>query len=149
MIQKLEHTNPTVANQIRSIWQVSYKVEADLLNAKVFPPLNRTLEEFINCENAFYGYVKNDTLAAVVEVIHNSEYTHIRSLVVDPNFFRQGIGKALVQFVLKEYDSNLFIVETGAANDPACALYENLGFELIEEFDTPFGIKKVKFEKRL
>ena len=149
MIKKLDHRNQTTAEQIRAIWQVSYPVEAEMLGAKIFPPLQRTVEEFMNCDTTFWGYFKDEELAAVTEIIHNPEYTHIRSLVVDPKFFRRGIAGELVQFTLDNYDSELFIVETGAANLPACALYEKFGFELVEEFDTPIGIRKVKFELRV
>ena len=148
-IQKLDNSNPKIAEQIRDIWQVSYPVEAKMLGAKVFPPLERSLEDFISCENTFWGYFNKEELAAVTEIIYNSNYTHIRSLVVDPRFFRQGIASELVQFTLSHYNSALFIVETGEANGPACALYKKFDFELMEACDTPFGIRKVRFEKHL
>ena len=91
MIKKLDHSNQTIAEQIRAVWQISYPVEAEMLGAEVFPPLQRTVEEFMNCDTTFWGYFKDAELAAVTEIIHNTEYTHIRSLVVDPKFFRQGI----------------------------------------------------------
>ncbi len=149
MIQKLNHSNRTIAQKIRDVWQVSYPVEAKMLGAKVFPPLERTLEEFTSSENTFWGYIKGEELAGIVEIIYNSEYIHIRSLVVDPKYFRQGIASRIMEFVLEQYNSDLFIVETGAANDPASQLYLKFGFDLIEEFDTSIGIRKVKFEKRM
>lgn len=149
MIQKLEHSNPSVAKKIKAVFQVSYKVEADLLGATDFPPLKRPLKAYTDCSNSFFGYFVDGVLAGVIEIIHNSDYTHIRSLVVDPKFFRRGIATKLMEFTLNRYASDVFIVETGAANGPASALYLKLGFTKVCEFDTPFGIRKSKFEKRI
>jgi ribosomal protein S18 acetylase RimI-like enzyme len=46
-----------------------------------------------------------------------------------------------VQFVFDEFDAELFLVETGAVNAPAIALYEKLGFREIEQWDTEIGIR--------
>jgi hypothetical protein len=67
MIQKLQNKDIETAEKIRSVFQVSYKVEAKLLNAIDFPPLKRPIEDYINSENAFYGYFKNKELAAVFQ----------------------------------------------------------------------------------
>lgn len=148
MIKRLQHRNLEIAEKIRFVFQVSYKVEAKLLNATDFPPLKRPLEDYMNSSNEFFGYSKNDELAGVIEIIHGEEYTHVRSLVVNPLFFRQGIASQLMEFALNTFDSNLFIVETGLQNGPASKLYEKLGFIAVKEWDTEFGIRKVKFEKR-
>lgn len=148
MIRKLNHTNPAVARNIRDVFQVSYAVEAKLLNAIDFPPLKRTLQEYLNTETQFYGFWKDDALAAVVEIRAYKNATHIQSLVVDPAYFRQGIGKQLVQFTFDTFDTKLFHVETGAANGPAIQLYEKLGFNIIKEYLTDHGITKVRLEKK-
>ncbi|MEQ3662253.1 MAG: GNAT family N-acetyltransferase [Flavobacterium sp.] len=147
MIQKLQNKDIETAEKIRSVFQVSYKVEAKLLNAIDFPPLKRPIEDYINSENAFYGYFKNKELAAVIEIIHNNNYTHIRSLVVDPQFFRQGIASKLIEFTLNTFNSTLFIVETGLANGPATDLYKKFGFKIVYEWDTDHGIRKIKMER--
>jgi ribosomal protein S18 acetylase RimI-like enzyme len=85
----------------------------------------------------------------VIEIDHNNSATLIRSLVVDPFFFRQGIAKKLMEFVLDTFDSNLFVVETGLENGPATALYEKFGFIEVEQWDTNHGVRKIKFEKRI
>lgn len=146
MIEKLQNSNLEVAENIRAVFQVSYKVEAKLLKAIDFPPLKRPIEDYVNCKNAFYGYFKEKELAAVIEIIHNEEYTHIRSLVVDPLFFRQGIASKLMKFTLETFNSTLFIVETGLANGPATDLYEKFDFHVVKEWDTDHGIRKIKME---
>ena len=149
MIERLQNKDKQTSNRIRSVFQRSYAVEAKLLNATDFPPLKRSLESYLASGNDFYGYVENENLAGVIEIKHNERFTHIQSLVVDPDFFRQGIARKLMEFVLHSYDSNLFIVETGAENEPANALYRKLDFIEVNQWDTNHGIRKVKFEKKI
>lgn len=148
MIRTLNHKNQQVAHAIRSVFQASYAIEAKLLNATDFPPLKRTVKEFLDSKNAFYGFYKEKKLAAVVEVKAEENNTHIQSLVVHPNFFRQGIGSTLVQFVLDTYTTKTITVETGLANEPAKDLYYGFHFGKVREYDTEQGIRKIAFLMR-
>lgn len=149
MIQKLDHTDLVIAREIRKVFQVSYAVEADLLKAIDFPPLKRSLANFLKSENCFYGYFQDDELAAVTEIKSENNNTHIQSLVVDPQYFRQGIGAKLVGFTFSTFSSPTFSVETGLDNLPAIALYKKLGFIETKQWNTDYGIRKVRFEKRI
>ena len=148
MIHKLQHKNIDVARKIRSVFQASYAVEAVLLNAVNFPPLKRKLDAFIECDNIFFGFTINDELAGVIEIDENNAGVHIQSLVVHPQFFRQGIGRKLTEFILNSFDTKLFTVETGVKNEPATELYKKLGFIEVKQWNTDHGIRKVRFEKR-
>ena len=146
MIEKLLNKNVHTAKEMQSVFQDSYKVEAALLKASNFPPLSRALVDYIEADSEFFGYRKNETLAGVVEIIHYTSYIHIRSLVVHPTFFRQGIARQLMQFVLDNHTTTLFVVETGVDNGPATNLYKKLGFIETKQWETDHGIRKVKFE---
>ena len=147
MIKQLNNKDTIIAKRIRNVFQVSYVIEAQLLKAKNFPPLNRTLDDFIKSDTQFYGYWNNKALAAVVEIRANENTTLIQSLVVDPIYFRQGIAGKLINFVFENYNSKIFNVETGLANLPAIKLYERFGFVEIKQYDTEIGIRKIRFEK--
>ena len=149
MIQRLQNNDIEISKKIRAVFQVSYKVEAKLLKAIDFPPLKRPLEDYVISNNAFFGYLKNEELAGVIEIVHNKSYTLIRSLVVDPIFFRQGIARKLMEFTFNTFDSELFVVETGLENEPASKLYKKFGFIEVKQWDTEFGIRKIKFEKKV
>jgi ribosomal protein S18 acetylase RimI-like enzyme len=149
MIEKLKNSDLLMAKKIQIVFQASYKIEAKLLNATNFPPLQRTLENYIQSKTVFYGYSKNGELAAVAEMNTDNDFILIRSLVVHPDFFRRGIAGKLIEFIFDTFDSDLFIVETGLANGPATKLYEKYGFVAVHQWDTDFGIRKVKFEKRI
>ncbi|RIA09262.1 acetyltransferase (GNAT) family protein [Flavobacteriaceae bacterium MAR_2010_72] len=149
MIEKLQHRDIEVSKTIRSVFQLSYAVEAKLLNATDFPPLKRSLHNYVNSPTQFFGYIKDGELAGVIEIEHNHTLTSIHSLVVHPKFFRQGIAKMLMEFIFNTFKSALFEVETGLANEPAKALYKTLGFKETKQWDTDHGIRKIKFERRL
>ncbi|WP_055443356.1 GNAT family N-acetyltransferase [Lacinutrix himadriensis] len=149
MIERLQNKDIKVSEKIRSVFHASYKIEAELLKAVDFPPLKRPLESYVNSETAFFGYIKNEELAGVVEITHNNNFTHINSLVVSPFFFRQGVARKLMEFVFNNYDSELFVVETGLDNGPATALYKKFDFKEVKQWDTNHGVRKIKFERRI
>jgi ribosomal protein S18 acetylase RimI-like enzyme len=149
MIKKILHTQNENAQDIRRVFQVSYKVEAELLGATNFPPLSRPLEEFSNCPNDFVGYYEDHKLVAVVEMKNEEDSMHIQSLVVDPAYFRRGIARKLIEFVLQLYPVPQYTVETGKENGPARKLYENFGFQLLKTYTADEGIIKVRYQKQL
>jgi ribosomal protein S18 acetylase RimI-like enzyme len=103
----------------------------------------------MHSETEFYGFLKEQELAAVIEVKREPTSTHIQSLVVDPRFFRQGIASALLVFVLNSYNTRTFTVETGLANAPATKLYKRFQFKEVSQYDTDHGIRKIRFEKKI
>ena len=149
MIKKLDHTNQAIATKMRIVFQESYAIEAKLLNAINFPPLQRPLQSYIESTTTFFGYHIKDKIVGIIEVSSNEKTTHINSLVVSPHFFRQGIGRQLIQHVLQRFSSKVFTVETGLENIPASTLYKNFGFKEIRQWDTDHGVRKVRFELNL
>lgn len=145
MIKILDHEKETTAKQIYAIFQVSYAVEAELLGATDFPPLKRTIENFIKSNSSFFGYWQRERLAAVLEIEPQPTAFHICSLVVDPYFFRQGIASKLIDHILDLFEGNTVTVETGLANEPAKKLYERFGFKEAGQYDTNQAIRKIKF----
>ena len=149
MIIKINNKKNKIAEEIRAIFQVSYTVEADILKAVDFPPLKRTVSQFLNSNSEFYAYYLIKNIAGVIEIENNENLTHIQSLVVYPKYFRNGIGSKLVQFILDTYKEKIFTVETGIDNHPAIKLYKSFGFQEQEQWDTNHGVRKVRFEKRI
>ena len=146
MIKKLDHTNLAIATKMRIVFQESYAIEAKLLNAINFPPLQRPLESYIKSTTTFFGYHIKDKIVGIIEVSSNEKTTHINSLVVSPHFFRQGIGRELMDYILQNFSSKVFTVETGLKNIPASTLYKNFGFKEIRQWDTDHGVRKIRFK---
>jgi len=149
MITKINNKENKLAEEIRAIFQVSYAVEAKMLKAVDFPPLKRTVSQFLNSNSEFYAYYLIENIAGVIEIESDKDLTHIQSLVVYPKYFRSGIGRKLVQFILDNYKAKIFTVETGIDNHPAIKLYKSLGFQEQEQWDTNHRVRKVRFEKRI
>lgn len=147
MLVKLNNHELKVAKQMKVVFHSSYAVEAALLNATDFPPLKRDVADYRSCKNDFYGCMQEDELAGVVEVKQEVTHILIQSLVVAPKHFRKGIGARLVAAVFNYFPSELYKVETGAANKPAIALYEKFGFKITETYMTTVGILKVRMSK--
>ena len=148
MISKINHKELETATEIHQIFQVSYLVEAKLLKAQNFPPLNRAVSNIVSSTSEFYAIRKNDILAGLIEVDSEGDCTDINSLVVHPSYFRKGVAKKLMGFILASKNASLFTVETGVENKPAIALYKGLGFRKEKEWDTSFGIRKIKLIKK-
>ena len=149
MISKINNKETKIAEEIRAIFQASYTVEAKMLKAVDFPPLKRTVSQFFNSNSEFYAYYLIENIAAVIEIESYKDLTHIQSLVVYPKYFRNGIGRKLVQFILDTYKTKLFTIETGIDNHPAIKLYKSFGFQEQAQWDTNHGVRKVRFEKRI
>lgn len=149
MIKKLDHKIIGISEKIRSIFQESYAVEAKLLRAKDFPPLNRSIDTFLNSETEFYGYFVKEEMVAVVELKSSKDSIHIQSLVVAPNYFRQGIAQSIISYLFGSFDSVNYTVETGAKNEPAISLYKKNGFVVIGQYNAEFDIRKVRFERKM
>jgi ribosomal protein S18 acetylase RimI-like enzyme len=148
MIEKLNNKNFDISKKIHSVFQVSYAAEAKLLNAIDFPPLKRTIDDFLNSSTEFYGFWKDKEIVAIIEIESDKSLTHIDSLVVDPRFFRQGIARKLIAFVLDSIDSKKFTVDTAVENIPACQLYKKFEFEEVKQWDTEEGIRIIRFAKK-
>ena len=143
MIHSLDNKSVPVAEKLFSIWQESYIIEAKLLKVDDFPPLNRTVEDFVDTSTRFYGFVKDDVYNAVIELRDNDGVLHIQSLVVQPSQFRKGLASKMIAFVLSKNMECNFTVETGCDNLPAINLYLKFGFIETEKYETDHGIRKI------
>ena len=143
MIKKLDNSNTDVANKIFTIFQNSYKIEAELIGAVVFPPLLRSAKDIENSTTLFYGFSENDCLAAIIEIVIEDKHLDINSLTVDPNYFKKGIASKLISNVLGITDFSKAIVETAVVNIPAINLYKKHGFVEFKKWTPSHGIEKI------
>ena len=81
MITKLENSNEIVANSIHTVFQRSYKIEAQVINVLDFPPLSRSVKNIINAKTDFYGFSDNNYLAAVIEIKIDEKQLDIHSFL--------------------------------------------------------------------
>ena len=143
MITKLDHYNEEVANQIFTVFQNSYKIEAQLIGTLDFPPLLRSAKDIENSKTQFYGFIEKKYLAGVIEVVLKGKHLEIDSLTVDPNYFRKGIANKLISYVLEAFNFSEAIVETAVVNLPAINLYKKHGFVEFKRWTPSHGIEKL------
>lgn len=143
MIIKLDNSNEEVANQIFTVFQRSYKIEAQLIGTLNFPPLLRSVSNIENSKTQFYGFIENECIAAIIEIVIKEQHLDINSLTVDPNYFRKGIADKLISFALETNDFSKAIVETAVVNLPAINLYKKHGFVEFKRWTPSHGIEKV------
>jgi ribosomal protein S18 acetylase RimI-like enzyme len=149
MIKELDNSIESVSSKIREVFQASYSIEAQLLQAVDFPPLKRTLDNFLESSTQFFGFWEKNELSAIIEIKEEELATHIQSLVVHPNHFRLGIGQKLLSFVFLNHENSMFTIETGVDNGPAISLYEKNEFVEVKQWNTEFGIRKARFERAI
>lgn len=142
-------TNRETAQTVLQLQRLAYRVEAELIGSDGIPPLWETLEELRTCGEKFLGALIEGQLIGAISWRFSADTIDIHRLVVHPAHFRRGIATALVRRALDiEPTAKRAIVQTGAHNAPAAALYLSEGFEQIEELELG-GLRISRFAKRL
>jgi GNAT superfamily N-acetyltransferase len=144
MINLLDPGRREIASQIHAVFQRSYREEAKLIGATLFPPLLRTKKQIAVSAGSFLGTWMESDLAAVVEYTYNASNLSIDSLVVEPKFFRGGLASELLEALFDRYQWQTAEVETAVLNKPAIALYLRFGFVEAERWMIDCGIAKVR-----
>lgn len=149
MITKLNREDRGMLEQMIRVQRAAYEVEAGLIGTRMIPPLNETIEELaVVTDEDFFGFVMDGELMGFVATMDESPYLRISRMVVDPRFFKNGIGKALVLYVLNHRKPGQpVIVSTGEKNEPARRLYERFGFQLQRTFVVEDGTGVVEYKK--
>lgn len=150
-IVELEHRDRHMSIEIRNVLFEAYSVEAKLIGAGEFPPLNRSRCDIASSPNRFFGAVENGNLVAVVEVEDEQDPDNslgISSLCDAPQYARQGLGSALLKFVLS-LGNEVVKISTASANFPAIALYEKMGFRSVGSTVNLHGISVVYLERHV
>ena len=149
-LERLDATDPVIASEILELQRRAYRVEADLIGSDEIPPLRETLFELQACGETFLGARAERTLVAAVSWRVIGETIDLHRLVVDPARFREGLGATLVRAALAaEAGCTRAIVQTGAANEPAKALYRAEGFSAAGELEPAPGLRVARFTKQL
>ncbi|GJM08167.1 MAG: hypothetical protein DHS20C11_04430 [Lysobacteraceae bacterium] len=144
-IRPLDPCDPDTAEKMQAVFQRSYQVEAALISADNFPPLDRSNKDRADAGTKFIGAWKRETLTAVLEFLCDRDELNIHSLVVDPAYFRQGLASGLIHHLMDSQPWTTALVETAIANTPAINLYECLGFSRDHTWTTEVGIRKIRF----
>jgi ribosomal protein S18 acetylase RimI-like enzyme len=149
-VKLLDLADAGVAAGVLELHRLSYAVEARLIGSDRIPPLHESLEELQACGETFLGAYVDGRLAAVVSWKFDGATIDVHRLAVKPDFFRRGIGVALLRAALRsEPEARRAIAQTGAANKPAKQLYRSEGFVEVGEREVLPGLWITQFERIL
>ena len=144
----LDLADPATAEAVLELQRRAYRIEAELIGSDGIPPLRETIEELQSCGETFLGALLGGEVAGAISWRFRENTIDIHRLVVDPDRFRRGVATALVRAALAaEPNAKQAIVQTGAENGPATALYRREGFEHIDEIDVGDGLRVSRFVK--
>ena len=146
----LDVADGAVAARVRELQRRSYAVEARLIGSDQIPPLHEPVKELQRSGESFLGAFVGGTLAGVVSWKVDGATIDVHRLAVDPDYFRLGIGAALVRAALGSAPgARRAVVQTGAANEPAKQLYRREGFAETGDREVLPGLWVTQFEKTL
>ncbi|WP_033439888.1 GNAT family N-acetyltransferase [Saccharothrix sp. NRRL B-16314] len=143
MIVPLDPTDDATAEAVRRIALQSYAVEAELIGSTGMPGLHESVDDIRRLPLRWLGGYVDGELVAFVGYSKVDGVLDIDRLCVAPSHFRLGFARRLVEQVLAE--GGPAIVSTGAANAPAIALYEGLGFRLVDTVVVEGGLRIAQF----
>lgn len=147
MIAELNHKDWATAQLILDVQLPSYRVEAEIIGFDDIPPLRDTVETIQTCEESFVGYILSQELAGFISYELTDDGVDICRMVVHPNFFRRGIAKQLLSFLLDGVAAHKKVtVSTGDKNEPAKSLYRGFGFSEVDQIEVAPGVQLACFE---
>jgi GNAT superfamily N-acetyltransferase len=119
---------------VLEVQHAAYAIEAELIGYPQLPPAHETLAALQGCGEELWLCEEGDELVGAVGLENvSAEEVLIARLFVAPSALRRGVGTALVQHALTRARGRRVRVGTAAANLPALALYEGLGFRRVGE----------------
>lgn len=116
-----------------------FQLEQALFGEHAFPYF--VLRQYYDCHReGFWVAEKDGEIAGYVLHArgHNQMESWILALAVDPNVQGQGVGQRLMGSCLSSAETAVKLT-VDPSNQGACALYEKLGFEMVEHDEAYFG----------
>lgn len=150
MIKLLDLQDECIAKEVLDLEEISYRIEAELIGFHDIPPLNDSIASLKECDETFYGYFVDDRLAGIISYKLRDRCLNIYRVAVHPDFFRMGIGQAMLCYI-EEHNNGVecILVSTGTNNIPARNLYTKCGFRAVYTVEIQPGISITSFEKEL
>lgn len=145
---ELDQRDSAVAKAIREVQRAAYAVEAELTGFDAIPPLRESAEVVRTLDLTFLGMYERTQLVALVGYTRRGDTVDIDRIAVQPDCFRRGLATRLLETVHRyESDATIFTVSTGRANTPAVALYQQLGYTIVQHEQLAAGIEVTRFER--
>lgn len=107
------------------------------------------LEETLNKEyNLIYGYIENDKLLGFIHITTSFDEADIINIVVDDYYRKKGVGKKLIEYVIKRFNLKAINLEVRQSND-AINFYKKMGFKIIRTIANYYHNEDAYFMKKV
>jgi len=146
-IGPLDHRDPATARALLELQRAAYRLEAELIGSGAIPPLHETLAELVAVDEIFLGARIDRALAGAISWKVVDATLDVHRLIVSPASQRNGLGRRLLRSVLDAHAELPAIVQTGADNHPARALYASEGFAVVDEIEPAPGLRVVRLRR--
>ena len=129
-IERLDHRDFGVAQEIHAVLGLAYAQEAELLQLVNSTEVEQDAEAIMQSELSYSGARQHGSLLGWISLGPDDEPQQysIAMLVVRPEQQRRGIALALLGEAMQQAGGSSLSVVCACANRPAMALYQQLGF---------------------
>jgi ribosomal protein S18 acetylase RimI-like enzyme len=129
-IERLDHRDVGVAQDIHAVLGLAYAQEAELLQLVNSTEVEQDAEAIMQSELSYSGARQHGSLLGWISLGPDDEPQQysIAMLVVRPEQQRRGIALALLGEAMQQAGGSSLSVVCACANRPAMALYQQLGF---------------------
>ncbi|MBW4083790.1 N-acetyltransferase [Paenibacillus sp. S150] len=149
-IYRLDLQDGDILSELWSLQHKAYRLEAEIIGFHEIPPLLETRDMLSRSAETFYGSFDDSgelTGAVAVQEEAPGKLTVTR-MMVNPDFFRQGVAGKLLEYIFEQYpDMEQYIVSTGKLNVPAVALYTKHGFVPAGFEEVAPGVELIEFHR--
>jgi ribosomal protein S18 acetylase RimI-like enzyme len=148
MIIEASPADPSIAVKIHEVLQAAYTLEAERIGCASCPPLRETMEDLRASSDTFLVFHQGGQFIAVLSFASGTIPVTVTRVAVRPSHLRLGIGTSLFsEFAARAMPNASLAVSTAAANAPAVAFYQKLGFKALRLTTSPEGISLLHLTK--
>ena len=105
--KNLNNKKKEIAKALFNIWQKSYIIEKEIIGASIFPPLDRSENDFLKSKNNFYGIYESKELGSVpVNFLSDLDITNGNSgsATINNNFELVGLAfDGMLETIISDY----------------------------------------------
>lgn len=98
--------------------------------------------------NYIYGYYENDKLLGFIHIILSIDEADIVNIVVDNYYRKKGVGKKLIEYIIKKHHLKAINVEVRQSNE-AVNFYLKMGFKILRMIPNYYRDEDACFMKKV
>lgn len=132
--------------ELEEIWERSVRATHNFLTEKDIASIKKEIPLYFNGVEIYCTKNNDEKITGFIGIAEKK----IEMLFIDPEYFRESLGKSFVKYVLE--NKGIDEVDVNEQNEKALKFYQYMGFEVVsrDEFDSmgnPFPILHMKIKK--